>query len=240
MDNKNVIEFYDNFVDAQQNTGINDRIYGLYNRLIKLGLKSDSNVLELGCGIGVMTYLLSQTVKKGWIEAVEISPESIKFAAKKLKRSNIYFHVHDIVNYAPSLKKIDFIILFDVIEHIPKEKHNELFKNISKICDDNTKILINIPNPKHIEYDIENQPESLQIIDQPLPLNFIVENLISNDLDLIFFETYSIWLENDYQFFVINKKRKFKKIKLSDKRNLFQKGINKINRTWVKLIHNYR
>jgi ubiquinone/menaquinone biosynthesis C-methylase UbiE len=64
-----VTEFYDEYVVEQANTGINDRIYGVYERLIGLGLNAHSTVLELGCGIGMMTSLLKRTVNQGKIHA---------------------------------------------------------------------------------------------------------------------------------------------------------------------------
>lgn len=240
MNNENVIGFYDKFVEEQRQRGINDRIYSLYKRLLKQGLRSNSTVLELGCGIGVLTFLLSKKIVSGRIEAVDISPDSINFAKQKLKQSNIQMVAGDIVQHQTSLKNIDFITLFDVLEHIPIERHSELFKNIAAVADERTQILINIPNPDYIEYDMENQPELLQVIDQPLPLSVIFKNISQNDLVLVNLETYSIWVENDYQFFVIHKKKKFTEIKLSDKRGFIQKAIKKTQRTFVKVFYNYK
>jgi SAM-dependent methyltransferase len=168
--------------------------------------------LELGCGIGVFTFLLSKIIRKGNIEAVDISNKSIAFCKQKIKNSNIQFVAADIVNYTPVFYKPDFITLLDVIEHIPVDEHPELFKNLATLCMDNTKVVINIPNPSYIEYDIKNHPDALQLIDQPLPLNFILDNLNKNNLELIYFETYSVWVENDYQFLIAAKRKEFKEI----------------------------
>ncbi|HEY6162052.1 MAG TPA: class I SAM-dependent methyltransferase [Bacteroidia bacterium] len=240
MSENKVAEFYDKYVDQQQNTGINERIYGLYKRMLKLGLNADSNVLELGCGIGVMSYLLSTTVKNGNVECVDISPASVAFAEKRLKRDNMKFTAADVVNYSPSGKNFDIITLFDVIEHIPLEKHGELFKNLSGIANEKTRILVNIPNPSMIEHDRIHRPETLQVIDQPVPLHAIAQHLENNHLELAFFETYSIWMENDFQFFIIQKKKPFREVKLSEKRTVFEKAIKKLERNWMKLAHRYK
>jgi trans-aconitate 2-methyltransferase len=237
---KNVSEYYDNYIDKQLESGINDRIYHLYQKLLRLGLKPTSNVLELGSGIGTMSFLLSKYIKKGKIVAVDLSPKSIEFAKQRIKTPNIIFVADDIVNYHPFIQNIDFITLFDIIEHVPIEKHDDLFRTIAVNCSDHTKVLINIPNPAYIEYDQVNNPEALQIIDQPIPLRSILENLEKNGLSLLCFETYSVWVENDYQFFLIEKKKAFKEITLSSKRNFFQKARKKLERTYIKLKHNYR
>lgn len=240
MDNKKVIEFYNEYVEHQQDVGINERIFEMYRRLKKRGLHSGSNILELGCGIGTLTYLLAKTVKSGQIESVDISTQSIEFAKQRLKQSNITLVAHDVVDYVPKNKNFDFITLFDVIEHIPMERHDELFRNLGKIASDKTVILINIPSPAAIQYDIDNNPNALQIVDQPLPIDFIVGNIVKNGLSLVSFENHSIWAENDYQFFVIAKNKKYHEVKLSSKRSFFEKALNKARRTLNRLRHKYR
>jgi cyclopropane fatty-acyl-phospholipid synthase-like methyltransferase len=231
MDNKKVIEYYNEYVEHQQDVGINERIYEMYGRLKAHGLHHGSNILELGCGIGTLTYLLAKTVKNGNIESVDISTQSIEFAKQRLKQPNVTLIAHDVVDYSPKNKNFDFITLFDVIEHIPMERHDELFRNLGKIASERTIILINIPSPAAIQYDIDNNPNALQIVDQPLPIDFIVGNIVRNGLSLVSFENHSIWAENDYQFFVISKDKKYKEVKLSSKRSFFEKAINKVRRT---------
>ena len=240
MNERKVIEFYDDFIEEQAKSGINDRIYSLYKRMLKLGMKPDSNVLELGSGIGTLTYLLAGYITRGNIEAVDISPASIQFSSKRIKKKNIRFVTGNIVNHISEIKNIDFVTLYDVIEHIPYEEHNELFKNLYTICNEKTRILINIPNPDYIEYDMKNNPGELQIIDQPISLKFILENVEKNGLHLDFFETYSIWVENDYQFLILSKKKTFEEVLLSTKRSFLQKVLKKLKRIYIKQRYNYR
>ena len=235
-----LIEYYDAYVPRQQESGINDRIYGLYKRLLKSGLNKNSNVLELGCGIGAMTYLLSRMVKIGIVEAVDISGESINFARQRIKQPNIGLIAGNILNYVPKNGRFDFITLFDIIEHVPIEDHPALFKSVSGFANEETMILINIPNPAYIEYEIKHRPDLLQVVDQPLPLGSILNNLIANGLDLVFFESYSVWVEQDYQFFIARKAKAFNEIKLSTNRNFFSKAMKKLERELIKIRFPYR
>jgi SAM-dependent methyltransferase len=239
MNNNNVKSYYDDFVGYQQESKVNERIYSLYKRLLTLNLTSHSRVLELGCGIGTVTFLLSKTIKTGVIESVDLSEKSIDFAKSKIRRKNVSFCAHDIVNYKPKETDFDFIILFDVLEHIPFENHFALFKNLSEISTERTKILINIPNPDYINFDIKNNPNVLQIIDQPIPLDLLVKNTVENGLKIHFFETYSIWVKNDYQFFILEKEKDFNELKLSSERNVFQKIIHKVKILFIKAVYNY-
>lgn len=238
MNNDTIKDFYNDFVKYQTRSGVNERIYSLYKKMRSLDFNTSSNVLELGCGIGIMTGLMSTVVKKGMIESVDLSDKSIEYAKSKIKNKNISFYTDDVVNYIPKHKDFDFITLFDVIEHIPLGLHPDLFKNLSKIVSDHTKILINIPNPEFIDYHQNDEAAWLQIVDQPVPLQTIVKNAEDNGLQLTDFETYSIWIENDYQFFVIQKKKEYKKVELSSKRTLIQKISNRLKNIVINIRYN--
>ncbi|MGB0176056.1 MAG: class I SAM-dependent methyltransferase [Owenweeksia sp.] len=239
MDQENVARFYDDFVEKQSSTGINARLYSLKKRLLKKGLGRHSRVLELGCGIGAMTYLITKTVKEGYIESVDLSSASIAHAREKLPQNNIHFAVGDVTTYQPVQKDFDFILLFDVIEHIPLDQHSRLFANLSTIAGDSTRILINIPNPAHVQHDQHQSPELLQVIDQPVPIRELVGNIDENGLELRFFETYSIWLRDDYQFFEITLKQPFRRIRLQDGLSFFPRMLGHLQRAWRKRINRF-
>jgi cyclopropane fatty-acyl-phospholipid synthase-like methyltransferase len=60
----------------------------------KLGLKSDSNVLDFGCGSGITTYEIAKRIPMGTVVAVDISIKQIERAEKrteKLKLPNVIY-----------------------------------------------------------------------------------------------------------------------------------------------------
>ena len=229
MKQNEISDFYDEYVQRQIKTGANERLISLYKRLLNGGLNADSRVLELGCGVGIFTKLLAKKVKNGIIEAVDLSEKSVAVAKNELKdRNNIHFDVADVVKYQPKNSDFDMITLMDVIEHIPLEHHAELFANLAKIATEKTNILINIPNPQYIGYARINHPESLQVIDQEVELFTLMQHLEKNGLELIYFEKYGIWEQDDYHFMVIRKKRNFELKHLSDQRNFSEKIFHKL------------
>ena len=229
MKQNEISDFYDEYVQRQIKTGANERLISLYKRLLNGGLNADSRVLELGCGVGIFTKLLAKKVKNGIIEAVDLSEKSVAVAKNELKdRNNIHFDVADVVKYQPKNSDFDMITLMDVIEHIPLEHHAELFANLAKIATEKTNILINIPNPQYIGYARINHPESLQVIDQEVELFTLMQHLEKNGLELVYFEKYGIWEQDDYHFMVIRKKRNFELKHLSDQRNFSEKIFHKL------------
>ena len=229
MKQKEISDFYDEFVQRQLKIGANERLISLYKRLLNLGLKEDSKVLELGCGVGIFTKLLSKKTSTGILEAVDLSEKSVAVAKEELKgKKNILLVVADVVKYQPKNSDFDFITLMDVIEHIPLEQHEELFGNLAKICTEKTQIALNIPNPQYLGYMRIHNPESMQVIDQEVHLFPLMQHLEKHNLELTYFEKYGIWEAEDYHFMVIRKKRNFVLKHLSDHRNISEKISKKV------------
>lgn len=232
-------EFYDNFISYQIDSGINDRIYNLYKRLNKIGISSDTNILEIGCGIGVLTYLLSRKIKKGRIVAMDISQKSVEYAKTNLTQSNLDFYSSDILEFEPEFSDFDRILLFDVIEHIPEENHADLFNKISRWMNNQTLLLINLPNPNYILFDQKNNPKALQETDQPIFIDKLANVLARSSLDIDYLKTYSVWVKSDYQFLIIKKRTEFVESSISSERNLIERIKVRLSRDFRKLIYRY-
>jgi ubiquinone/menaquinone biosynthesis C-methylase UbiE len=232
-----VTEFYDEYVVEQANTGINDRIYGVYERLIGLGLNAHSTVLELGCGIGMMTSLLKRTVNQGKIHAIDISAASIEYGKAKFGGANITFSTQDITAFETQLNTPDFITLIDVLEHIPLELHAALFRRISRVMGLNSHFVINLPNPDYIAHDIALEADSLQVIDQPVPFASLIQQLDDAGLELMTYQKYGLWHHDEYQWFVLRIKRPFNEVRIDDSLTLIEKIKRKIKRIRIKQLN---
>lgn len=211
--NQTVANFYDGFATKQIKTGVNVRHRTIMHRLKKAGLKRDSKVLEIGCGIGTLTGLIGAYCSSGSLLAADISPESIEVARNRTKsQSNIQYVVTDMSDFEVNTK-FDFVVLPDVLEHIPVEYHKALFGTIRKHLHQNSTVAIHIPDPYCLEWYRANQPEKLQIIDQPLYSNVLMENIYANDLFVESLERYSLHIqEGDYQWIILRPRQTFKEI----------------------------
>lgn len=230
-----VEQYYDQFSSEQIKTGINKRHHSIHKWLLKFGLKEAHHCLEIGCGIGTQTDLLAAYLKKGQITAVDISSESIQIAKKRLSRfSNVKLIAAEIISHEIE-HKFDVIILPDVLEHIPIERHKDLFNKISKLIKPDGIIFVHIPNPYYLEWCHKNTPEVLQIIDQPIYSNVLCENLYINDLYIHTLVTYSIWIDNDdYQAILIKPKKELEYKEISNKSTPAQRLKGKIKRILKK------
>jgi trans-aconitate 2-methyltransferase len=227
----NIAKWYDEFSKTQEEEGINLRNEKIQEWLVKFGLKEDSKILEIGCGIGTQTQLLAQYIsEKGSILSNDISEKSIELARKRLnKYNNVKFLAGDIVKQKIQ-EKFDIVLLPDVLEHIPIKDHLELFKKIRSVITDDGFILIHIPNPNYLQWCHENTPELLQVLDQPIYSDTLIENVYKNDFFMHYLKTYSIWIDNnDYQVIVLkpNVKRNYKVV--SQKKHFVDKLKHKIS-----------
>jgi trans-aconitate 2-methyltransferase len=193
--------WYNNFASSQIKTSINLRHYKIINYLHKEGLNQRSTVLEIGCGVGTLTKLIAKSCTKGLIKATDISDESIKYAKTFLKNyKNVDYQVTNMSDFISDIK-FDIIVLADVLEHIPKSYHSTLFSTISNHMHKNSALIIHIPHFKLIEFLKENQPEKLQIIDQPISPLDLISVAEKNNLMLTKYEAYGLFSKDiDYVF----------------------------------------
>ncbi len=199
--------WYDGFAGRQEKTSVNLRHYRIMGFLTGAGLSRRSRVLEIGCGIGTLTGLLSKYLRKGEVLAVDISPRSVEIARKRLANAhNVMFMVSDMTDFNhPGL--FDFIVLPDVLEHIPESQHRNLFRMLADHMHDNSVILIHIPHPRAIDFLRKNSPEQLQIIDQAVEADTLLSDAASSGLTLVNYTSYSLFdRENDYAVITLRKK----------------------------------
>ena len=204
-----VVRFYDQFAEKQEKTGINSRHLSILDKAKQAGLKSNNRILEVGCGIGTVSHLLATQVPQGKVLAVDISPESIEKARVLWKKQgNLKFDVSDMSAFNLPGETFDFFVFPDVLEHIPVAQHARLFENIQRHTQAESVVLIHITAPRYLEWMIANQPEKLQVIDQPLDTGTLVQTLGASGFYLEKMETYALFFqEKDYQYFVFRAKK---------------------------------
>lgn len=173
---ENIKKFYDDYIPRQKKYGVTPRHHFILKRLKQYGLKSNSKVLEIGCGIGTLSSIIIKELNNGFFLGCDISEESIKVCKDELHRNeNTDFIVTDMSDFNSEIK-FDYIVLPDVLEHIPVSEHANIFNKISSNTHDNTTVVINIPEPKYLNWIRNNKPELLQIIDQSLSMQDLLNN----------------------------------------------------------------
>jgi cyclopropane fatty-acyl-phospholipid synthase-like methyltransferase len=235
INKENVVSFYDQFAEKQAKIGINSRHLSILDIVMEAGLAPTHSILEVGCGIGTVSHLLAYQVKKGEVLAVDISPESISKAKEIWKdQSNLQFEVSDMSDFDKPNKTFDFFVFPDVLEHIPLDQHSRLFQNIQKHSHSESVVIIHIPAPRYLKWMIENEPQKLQVIDQPLDSGDLIKSLTSAGFYLDKMETYSIFFkEKDYQYFVFRATKPLYQSTPRTKWNILKERIKIRAKYWI-------
>lgn len=200
-------KWYDGFAGKQVQTSVNLRHYRIMEFLTAAGLSSHNRVLEVGCGIGTLTGLLAKYLRKGEVLAVDISPESVAIAKKRLAgASGVRFMVSDMTDFNHT-ELFDFIILPDVLEHIPVDQHKSLFRTLADHMHDQSVILIHIPHPRALDFVRTTTPDLMQIIDQSVEADALLGDVYACELELIDYHSYSLF-DREHDYAVISLKKK--------------------------------
>jgi len=137
--------------------------------------------------------LIAGVVTGGHVMANDISPKSVESARQRTAHlRNVDFLVGDIVELRVD-GSFDFIVLPDVLEHIPKEHHGRLFKKLATLLTPQGTIVVHIPSPQQIQWLEKHHPGHLQVIDQPIHLAELAPLLQEAGLYLRFVEHYGLW-----------------------------------------------
>jgi ubiquinone/menaquinone biosynthesis C-methylase UbiE len=124
----------------------------LFKKLVKkIPINQFSNVLDLGCGQGEYSFMLSKYFPNVKVTSLDIEEERIKKINSiiKLHRlGNIVTHLGPIESI-PNTSSFDFIYSIDVFEHI---KEGEMpFKAAYRKLKQNGYLLVKMPNKTQIE-----------------------------------------------------------------------------------------
>ncbi|WP_400243391.1 methyltransferase domain-containing protein [Niallia sp. JL1B1071] len=202
-EDNDIKEYYDLMSDYVNQYHImgNQRLDYIKKRLNYL-VKPGFGVLDLGCGNGITTDYISKLGATNVI-GIDLSDKMIQSAKEKYEKLD--FRVGDITEINLGAK-FDLITLFDVMEHIPRSKYNNLFKSAKKHLKDNGTIFISIPDPVFLDYLRIKSPEELQIIDNSIEMNELYELCHLNGLEIVMFKQYKIG-DSDYnEYTIVNKK----------------------------------
>ena len=115
-----------------------------YHEFFTNRIKDGSKVLDVGCGIGIVSLKVAKKLTNSSIIGIDINKQNIMIANDLLHKSNLsnVNFIHGDINNQKDIKA-DYVILSNILEHI--ENRIKFLKSIQKIT--HSKIfLIRVPN----------------------------------------------------------------------------------------------
>lgn len=236
--NKQVGNYYDEFwqtLDKQHQAGINSRHRYILLQLLKSGMKKNSSILEIGCGVGALTGFLARYIPNGRITGVDISPASVEFAKKKYAHlRHVDFLVSDMTSFEHQ-QQYDIVLFPDVLEHIPTEAHENIFKTVAKLCKPDGIIAINLPQPNCVRWFHKHKPEILQIIDLAIETDHFINLLYPLGFQLFTKHTYVLFLNQpEYEWMVFSRRKEFQDVEFKGRPKVLMQGIRLRCAIWLR------
>ena len=129
----------DNFFDSltPEYTELIERCYPRYREMLWALLdylpanRSCQSILELGCGTGNLSVLLSEMFPESTIRLVDIASDSLTVCRERLEESSRFeFEVNDLRNLEYEASSFDLILASISIHHIDASEKQQLFSKI--------------------------------------------------------------------------------------------------------------
>jgi 2-polyprenyl-3-methyl-5-hydroxy-6-metoxy-1,4-benzoquinol methylase len=228
-----IIEFYNRFQKRLLTNYIegNIRVITALTEVLKRIPKDAIKILDIGCGIGWSSHMISSNFPDKQITAIDLSNELIYIADKLFSAPNVFFHQLDVTK--DDLTKygiFDLIIMIDVFEHISKEDRPEFEKKISQLLSENGSIFFSCPTIFHQNYLKLNQPDGIQPVDEDITLDIIMDFSKIIGGQIIYFEFRNIWRTNDYFHCMIRKNPDYSLKKEHEQNYYFESKSERIRR----------
>ncbi len=191
----------------------------------KDNISKNSFVLEVGCGEGYGTSLISQNVKK--IIGLDIDRNTIAHALKKYGAENCVFRIYDGVKIPYEDNYFDAVISFQAIEHIRDDIN--YISEIYRVLKRNGIFIITTPN-KTYRLSLYQKPWNKFHIREYYPHE--LKNILKNKFSDI--KMYGIYGSEEVQLIEIERVKKIKQdISI---RSLIPKNFKKLIPVQVKSV----
>ena len=106
-------------------------------------LVEGKSVLDLACGEGYGSYMLSKVAEQ--VIGIEIDEQVVTHAKKRYLRDNLEFMVGSVINIPIKEKRrFDVAVCFECIEHI--SEHNKLTLEVKRLLKDDGLFILSTPN----------------------------------------------------------------------------------------------
>ena len=109
----------------------------------------NKQILDIGCGYGWFELnILKRNCKS--ITGIEITEKDLKTAKENIKNKKAFFKVGSGINLPFKNNSFDTVVSWEVIEHIPKNTEDKMFREIFRVLRPNGAFYLSTPNKSFI------------------------------------------------------------------------------------------
>ncbi|MEO6508759.1 MAG: class I SAM-dependent methyltransferase [Patescibacteria group bacterium] len=143
--NKKKLKFTGERLIPEYNKGAAFFYEHLVRYLFSSELSANKTVLDVGCGVGYGSYIISKYGKASNVIGVDIAKDSIEYAQEKYKKNKVRFIVDDVETlHKIKDKSIDLAVCYEVIEHLHNQKN--FLDSTRRTLKKNGVLMVSTPN----------------------------------------------------------------------------------------------
>ncbi len=238
--NEHVISYYNEHVKNKLNDYIrvNPRIEEAWATIVNYAPVKPLRILEVGCGIGSISFRMSKHWPEARITGLDISTHSIQIAKKLFAGSNLNFQ-SGILTEDSFDEKFDLIIFMDVYEHIAIADRPVVHAALAKLLNNKGRLFLSVPTPHNLKWCLKHRPETMQPVDEYISFEVIGKLAADTGTEVLLYQIRDIWNQGDYTHIVAEKNNDFeaaffqpKPVNFQQKlMRIFNKGIYKVGST---------
>jgi ubiquinone/menaquinone biosynthesis C-methylase UbiE len=134
--------------------GVSNRLYceHLSRYHYALPFCRGKRILDLGCGTGYGTHILSKSAKE--IIGVDIAKEAVDYAKKNYANSNLRYGQMDAIQIDFEDNSFDTVVSFELFEHVHDQEM--LLRQAKRVLSDDGKLIISTPDKERYNASLSN------------------------------------------------------------------------------------
>lgn len=209
--NKNFNEIYDNALDGWGFSFRRSQIYR-FQKYIDIFKKNNikGKILEIGCGTGYFTNLMSKAIKNIDIIPIDISRVAIDKARKRYP--NINFNVGGLPNIGFENKEFECVTAIEVLYYLDAREQMESISQIYRITKDNGYIIVSVNIGENPYFKLDE-----------------IRNLVSDKFEIIYedglyIKTYYKYIESPI-WLILEMFSSYEKIMIKEADSSFKKRV---------------
>lgn len=205
--------FYDDFLDRRM---VGYRLRGnrrlqLANRFVRAHIRRDSNVLDVGCGIGITAEAVARKARRGRLWAFDLSARNVDYARRTVRAPNIEWRVLDVLQSPERLvdwvsSPVNVIVVIDVLEHIALPDQPRFMESLLSVAADDVVILLTFPSASYQQHLRAHDPGELQPVDEDITAAHLERLGHAHGLHLVSWNSHDVWLTDQYVHAVLRRR----------------------------------
>lgn len=167
-------------------------------------------ILEVGCGIGDISWRMNRRWPSSTGVGLDISPASLE-TGRKLFGSHRLSFVEGPLTKGLLTGRFDLVVMMDVYEHIARADRPTLHEALADLLSDEGRLVLAFPTPRFLAWLRENRPHEIQPVDEDVNVDTMRTLAADTGTTVLFYEEIDVWHQGDYAHAVLGKRKGWKR-----------------------------